>query len=305
MPGMPSASDAAPVLVAGGTGLLGQALCAALTEEGRPCLVLARRNADVCCDLTDRRQLERAVAPLKPGLIVNAAALTELALCEAQPDLARAINAQAALDLSELAEAQGADFVHISTDHFHTGGGDRRYLETDSVDLVNEYARSKYDGECLALKNPRNLVLRVNMAGKRGWAQDSFAEWACRAILARQPMRLFADAYASLLDAPTCARAILDLHAAGGRGLFQIGSSDCVSKAAFLGNLAKALGVALDWAEEGSVLSLKPRRAESLGMDIAKAQALLPYALPSSAEVAANLAAMFHPSATIGLRQHA
>ena len=39
----------------------------------------------------------------------------------------------------------------ISTDHFFTGDRDAKHRESDKVSLVNEYARTKYLGEILAM----------------------------------------------------------------------------------------------------------------------------------------------------------
>lgn len=282
-----------PVLIAGGTGLLGQSLASCLRSLGRPVLTLARRNADFCIDLTDEGSLRKTVEAVNPGLIINAAAITDLGACESNPGLARKLNADAPLALARIADARGCGFIHISTDHFHTGGKDRRFAETDPVDLVNEYARSKYAGECFALELPESLVIRVNMTGKRGWPQPTFAEWAWSAFMARAPLKLFSDAFASVLDAPSCAKAIIDLHSAGGRGLINVGSHDCVSKKDFLLSFAKAAAITLDWAEDGSVASLSPVRAESLGMDVSLAEDILGYRLPSSEEAAYTLAKQF------------
>ena len=67
-------------------------------------------------DITDREAVRRAVGELRPGVVVNCAAYTDVERAETDPDAADRVNRLAPGYLAEAAEAAGALLIHISTD---------------------------------------------------------------------------------------------------------------------------------------------------------------------------------------------
>jgi dTDP-4-dehydrorhamnose reductase len=280
------------LLVLGSTGLLGQAFTAEARARGRASLGLARSGSDRDLDLTDAAALEALIGELRPATIVNCVAVTGLDACEASPGLAFVVNARLAGLLARLAREHDAKFVQISTDHYFTGDGATPHSEDAQVTLLNEYARSKYAGEQLALTDPGALVVRTNIVGLRRWpGRPTFAEWAIAAIEAARPLVLFDDFYTSSIDARACAAAILDLLDADVVGLVNVASAQVASKREFVLALASALERELDDVRLGSVRELLPRRAESLGLDVTLAQRSLGRGLPDLTETVAAIAA--------------
>jgi dTDP-4-dehydrorhamnose reductase len=277
-------------LLFGTTGMVGQALSAELARRGRGVIGVSRQPGRWALDLAAVHSLDRFIATAAPDLVVNAAAITALEACEADPGLAYRVNARAAALIGDACGKAGVPFVHVSTDHFFTGGGARKHGEEAPVTLVNEYARTKYAAECFLRRSPGALVVRTNVTGRRGWpGQPTFAEWAIDALMGRAPLRLFEDYFTSTIDAPSLARAVLDLADAGARGLFNVASRTVSSKRHFVRTLARALDVTLDWDEPASVAELPLRRAESLGLDVVKAETVLGRPLPDEEEACRNL----------------
>ena len=110
------------------------------------------------------------------------------------------------------------------------------HSETDQVTLVNEYARTKFAGEAMALTSPHALVLRTSIVGIRGGQPLSAAEWAIQAVSNDEEMTLFHDAWTSSIDTPSFAEGRLrpvflnTIHAwfdepCGRRSLFKGGRS--------------------------------------------------------------------------------
>ena len=282
------------LLVLGATGLLGSAIMAEAYRRGWEAVGCARRGAERHLDLEDGQALRALVGQIGPDVVLNAAALVNLATCEADPGLAYRINARPAALLAELSREFGFFHVHVSTDHFFLGDGDRAHAEDAPIRLINEYACSKYAAEAFALAGSQALVARTNIVGFRppgSLHPPSFAEWATAQIEADAPMALFDDFYASSLDTPTCARALLDLAAMRCTGLVNVASSEVASKRAFIAAMADAMGRRLTQARPGSVRDVPDGipRADSLGLDVAKAETLLGYPLPGLRGVIANL----------------
>lgn len=282
---------AADILIFGATGMLGQALVREAAARGVSIVQAADRDAELSFDITDNAALAGAIAKIAPKIVINAAAITNLTVCEDNPGLAYAVNARAVSVMAESCRAAGARLVHISTDHFFTGDVDRLHGEDAEVSLLNEYARTKYAGERFALANRGALVLRTNITGMRGWAgQPTFFEWAVSALERRAPLKLFSNYFASTIDVGTFSRALFDLAGMEVSGLLNVASRDACSKEDFVRTTAAELDIELDWAESGAAENLSPPRAESLGLDVARAEKLLGYRLPTCRESVHNLA---------------
>lgn len=146
-----------PTLLLGGAGQLGLALCHLLDKEA---LWLPRREET---DLLNPGQLVDLVERLKPRLIINAAAYTQVDLAQSEPELAYQINAQSVAALAEATRRAGALLVHFSTDYVFDGGGDIPWREEDRPAPLNVYGLSKWQGEqAIQASGCHHLILRTS-----------------------------------------------------------------------------------------------------------------------------------------------
>jgi dTDP-4-dehydrorhamnose reductase len=282
-------------LVLGATGMLGQALYRTASQAGFRVAGVARANADYVLDATDRGALEALLTRLRPQLVINAAAQTSLVACERDPASAYAINARLVAVLAGHCRQQGARLVHISTDHFFTGDSARLHDERAPVWLLNEYARTKYAGEAYAATCPGSLVVRTNVVGFRGWlGRPTFVEWAIAALRSGELMTLFADFYTSSIDVDRFATVLFDLLGHDAQGLINVGASAPADKQEFILLLARRLGMDASRCRTGSVREMTDApRAESLGLDVRRAEGILGYSLPDTQAVIEHLAKRF------------
>ncbi|MFH1707693.1 MAG: dTDP-4-dehydrorhamnose reductase [Planctomycetota bacterium] len=134
-------------VIIGAGGLLGSQLVAAFRTRGDAALYpLSRRDIDI----TDRRQVRSVLEEIRPAVIVNAAAVTDVDACEANAEQAFEVNAFGASNLAMVADRLDATLVHISTDYVFGGTDPSRehgFREDEPIGPVNEYGRSKADGE--------------------------------------------------------------------------------------------------------------------------------------------------------------
>jgi dTDP-4-dehydrorhamnose reductase len=273
------------VLVLGSTGLLGQAMMAELDRRRWASVGAARTDADACLDVVDDRALVSLLDQVRPEFVVNCAALVDVGRCEIEPGLAYQVNARPLALLAAWSARTGNRLIQISTDHYYANGGDVAHYEDEPLQLVNEYARSKFAAEAFALTSPNALVLRTSIVGIRNRGPQTFAEWAIQVVKEDMKVSLFTDAYTSSIDAGTFARAALDLASQRASGLFNLAASQVFSKAAFVEEIAAQLDLSMSRATPGSVGSLQPPRPSSLGLDVSRGQALLSYKLPNLPQV--------------------
>lgn len=98
-------------------------------------------------DITNVRETKKYVNEIKPDIIINPAAYTNVDACEANQDAAFKVNAIGARNLAIAAEGIGAKLVHISTDYVFNGVGVNPFREYDLPEPVSVYGKTKYAGE--------------------------------------------------------------------------------------------------------------------------------------------------------------
>lgn len=130
------------ILLLGKNGQVGWELQRALAPLGT---VVALGREDL--DLADTDRIRVVVRDHKPGLIVNAAAYTDVDRAESEPDLAKQVNGVAPGILAEEAVRLGASLVHFSTDYVFDGAKGKPYTEEDPPNPLNVYGESKLAGE--------------------------------------------------------------------------------------------------------------------------------------------------------------
>ena len=282
-----------PVIVLGHTGLLGQALARVAMLRGWRTIGISRRTVPGF-NLARLSDLAPWLDPLVPALVINAAAMTDLAASEANPRAAGELHEQLPARLAEWGRTSGVPWVQISTDHYWNHTENVLHDEEVPVRPPNVYARSRRAGEQRALRDPRCLVLRTHVVGFRGRSDaPTFVEGALEALAQGVPFDADTDEWASRIEVHQFARALFDLVEVGATGLVHVAARESVSTAGFIAELARASGhdARLLRRVPRPSTSSKPTRANAMGLDVTRAEALLGRPLPGIDEVIAAVAA--------------
>lgn len=279
------------VLIIGDTGMLGQAILAELRSRGYPVIGASRSSDDYKLDLKNEESVRTCFDSIQPELVINCAAIVSVDGCEQNPEEAYMINGRIPGILSELCKKGGSYYIQISTDHFFTGDRDKSHDENCPVHIVNEYARTKYIGECLSLTYDNCLVLRTNVVGFRGKGPDTFIEWIIRCMKEETTMTLYNDFYTSSINSVDFARILADLIESHPVGLLNLASSEVVNKKTFIMELVKEIsGHYPDYKEESIHDVSRTRRADSIGLDTSHVEKILGYKMPTFHETINSIA---------------
>ncbi len=142
------------ILVVGSKGMLGQDLLALLGERAR--------GVDLPdIDITDMVSVQKVLTALKPRIVVNCAAYTDVDGCESNAETAMQVNAEGVAFLAMITREIGAKLVQISTDYVFDGSKGSPYKEDDLQTPLNIYGESKLAGEMNLDINPDNLLIRT------------------------------------------------------------------------------------------------------------------------------------------------
>ncbi|MEY2555749.1 MAG: dTDP-4-dehydrorhamnose reductase [Verrucomicrobiota bacterium] len=181
------------ILILGAGGRLG----AALTREyGKKFDVTAFTHSQI--DFANFDELAEIVSRIDFDLLINCAALTNVDLCEEQPDQAFRVNAGAPGLLAEICSQKKAKLIHFSTDYVFDGEKRQPYTEEDAARPISTYGESKKEGEqnVFALQD-RHLVVRVSWVF--GPDRASFVD----AMIQRARENDHVDAIADKFSTPT------------------------------------------------------------------------------------------------------
>jgi dTDP-4-dehydrorhamnose reductase len=168
----------------------------------------ATQNPDqLCGDFSNLPGLAETIHQVKPDVIVNAAAHTAVDQAEAEPELARTLNALAPGVLATEAQKRGAWLVHYSTDYVFDGSGNQAWREGDATGPLSVYGQTKLEGEKLVATCSRHLVFRTSWVyAARG---GNFAKTMLRLAAERDSLTVIDDQ----IGAPTSAELLADVTA--------------------------------------------------------------------------------------------
>jgi dTDP-4-dehydrorhamnose reductase len=213
------------ILLTGASGLVGGTLAEVAARAGHVVTgvvgrwtgVLAGLAKQVALDLRDEAGLRALVETTRPDVIVNSAAVSEPAQCEAQPELAWQLNVGLPENLARLAMTSEIRLIHLSTEQVFDGAR-APYAFGDVRRAINRYAQQKLEAEdrVLAASSGRAVVLRLPLlmgnspGGRRSVHERLLRDWA-----EGRTARLFTDEIRQVCMADNLAAVLLELCASG------------------------------------------------------------------------------------------
>jgi dTDP-4-dehydrorhamnose reductase len=263
-------------MVTGALGQLGRALLEAAAARG-----LSAEGHDLdTLDITDADAVSAAVARIRPHTVVNCAAWTAVDDCEANPDLALAVNGTAVGHLAAACAACGATLVQVSTDYVFSGAGERPLREDDPVGPASAYGRGKLEGERLARQAPEHLVVRTAWLFGRG-GRSFVTAIRDQVEAGAAVLRVVADQRGCPTYGDDLAEAILGLLACGARGTVHAVNSGATTWHGFAEEIVRQLGAEVEVrpVRTADVPRPAPRPANSV-LDTARLTALLGAPMP-------------------------
>lgn len=225
------------VLLTGANGQLGLELREMLPARGHEVVAMTREDLDVA----DAGAVERAVEEHATGLVVNAAAYTNVDGCETETETSYGVNALGPRNLAQSCERRGCELLHVSTNYVFDGKGDRPYTPADLPNPGSAYARDKLAGEGYV----RHLSTRwyvVRSAGVYGEGHN-FIRTMLRVGRERGSLKIKDDEYVAPTYAVDLAQGICDVIDAGLYGLYHVTNSGSCSWYEFAREIFDMAGV--------------------------------------------------------------
>lgn len=230
------------ILLTGASGLVGAAFAEAASRRGHHVVGVVGRSEAFLPGLAEKRRLDLAdpaaitalALELFPDAIVNCAAVSEPAQCEADPVLSQQLNVVLPATLARLAHHLSARLLHVSTEQVFAGDAPP-YSIASTPRPLNLYGRQKLESEkqvhaaapefALTLRAP--LLTGNSPSGARSLHERLLADWAA----GRTP-RLYRDEIRQPCTAGNLAEALCELcERHDFRGVFHWAGAEALSRA--------------------------------------------------------------------------
>jgi dTDP-4-dehydrorhamnose reductase len=145
------------VLITGANGMVARAAAKYCRTRGDDVAALTHGELEIA----DPESVSAAFERIRPSIVLNAAAYTDVDGAETHIKECYAANSDGPENLAAASKEFGAVFVTISTDYVFDGERDGFYVEDDEPNPQSVYARSKYEGELRSVAaNPDTVIVR-------------------------------------------------------------------------------------------------------------------------------------------------
>ena len=245
------------IFITGSAGQLGQALIKLF--KSRYEIISTSRSTynktDYFLDITDPILTKDLIATICPDIIINLAALTDVDLCEKKPELANSINFYG---VQNLVNAFNGPIIHLSTDYVFDGAKGQ-YSEGDATNPINEYGRTKLEGEQYLAKNSNDsLIIRTNVLyDYASNSNASFLDWIVHSLYDKKVINVVDDQ----INNPTWTRSLAVVIDRAIRtelnGLIHWGDADWISRYEFALKIAESFNLKKDLIEPIKTTELK------------------------------------------------
>jgi dTDP-4-dehydrorhamnose reductase len=211
------------VTIFGASGLLGQELVRAVKERGSQYTALSSKDAD----LRDRSRVEQVIRDSRPDWILLSAAFTDVDGCEANRDLAWAVNCEGAVHVAQAAHKLGSRLMFLSTDYVFDGTKGSPYEISDPRHPINVYGDSKARAEERLLEIVPDVCI-VRTSWLFGHGGKCFPATILKLAAAQPEISVVNDQRGSPTFTRDLASTLMQLCSKGARGIVHAtNSGDC------------------------------------------------------------------------------
>ena len=169
------------------------------------------------------------------------------------------LNCKLPVSIAEICDVNDVKFVHISTDHY-LNITNAKLLETDTIDLVNQYSYTKFYAEKMIIKANQNaIVIRANFFHFNFEKPTTFLD----KLIINSRNKVITQSYNDVWFTPVSTKTLIlylnKLLELNFSGLINVSSNEVVSKYDFHQTVLDCLNISKDWHRPFSIDDIKLR----------------------------------------------
>lgn len=190
------------------------------------------------------RSLPQLFLDLRPDVVIHAAAMADIDVCQKEPQQARAVNVEFTRHLAELCSQTGSRLVFCSTDTIFDGEH-APYTEEDRPEPVNRYAETKVAAEEIVRElGTQGMIARLSivMGLPLMGAGNSFLIRMLQSFREGHLVVLPEREVRTPIDVVTMGRALLELAGNDEHGIVHLAGSTSVNRLELARRIAARFG---------------------------------------------------------------
>ena len=171
-------------------------------------------------DITSESQVTEQMGSIRPQLVINAAAWTDVDGAERNAASAYAVNVEGSRLLAASCRSHSSRLFHVSTDFVFDGDSPQAYTPTDEPSPLNVYGQTKLEGEkaVLEILPEESIIIRT------AWLYSShgknFLLTMLRLMTERDRIKVVCDQEGTPTSASSLARSIWGLLGTNASGVY-------------------------------------------------------------------------------------
>jgi dTDP-4-dehydrorhamnose reductase len=231
------------ILICGATGLLGSYLSNFFLKMKYSVIRAGfKKKGDVKINLCDFEDTKKKIKKIKPNVIINCAAYTNVDDCD--KNIFAAINGNVITIKNILLAIKKiklkSHLIHISTDQVYNNLNSTKKNKEKNVNFINNYAISKYMGEKQILNYNKSLIIRTNFFGQSILKNRlSYSDWVIKNLKLKKKIKVASNIFFNPIHMKFLCTIIELSIKKKIFGIYNIGSKDCLSKYKFCFLIAK------------------------------------------------------------------
>lgn len=227
------------------------------------------------CSALEFKSIRDISNSIKPDIIINFVAQTNVDECEVDRMLAYELNVKVVENLIRAAKISQSKIIQLSTDYVYDGKIGP-YTENDLPSPINYYGKTKLAAEnaCIVSNLPYSIIRTNIVYGVADGLKKDFIEWVLENCNAEKKINVVSDQYGNPTLADDIAVAIMKIISKKRTGVYHIGGKDYVSRYEFAVKIAEHFHVdsSLINKIETSSLHQKAKRPMKGGLLTLKAE---------------------------------
>jgi dTDP-4-dehydrorhamnose reductase len=268
------------VLLIGANGFLGLKLIPLLGQEYEVYAadvkldLIPQGYRSITIDITSSSSVDNIISKIRPDICINTAAMTNVDVCEEQPELAEKINAQGPANIARAMKRVGGKLLHISTD-FVFDGAKGNYIEDDKPNPISVYGSTKLRGEeFIQQSGVPAMICRTSVL--YGWptpgVHANYFSWAYNALKAGQTLRIVKDQITTATLAEDLAQFIVKVLPKFTPGILHTTGPEPLDKYEFVDKMIKFYNFSPHLLQPVDFFAQKARRPPNSSLNTAKIQ---------------------------------
>lgn len=225
-------------------------------------------------DFFDINQLKKLIYEIKPDVIINCAAMTDVDKCETDRKLCWNLNTTLVENLISISRVIDCHLVTISTD-FVFDGRKGPYTEEATPNPINYYGKSKHAAEnaCLLGLERYTIIRTSTVFGVSSFEKPNFVSWVLEKLINEQEFKVVEGQYCTPTITDDIAQCVLKVLLKRKFGIYNACGKDFLNRYDFAKKIAKCFRY-----DEGLIHPMTPselnqaaRRPEKAGLVTLKA----------------------------------